>query len=115
MLVFPDFGNLRAWAADHSVSPDNLIADPAVHELYASELARINALIEIKYERVHRVVLADHEPSLDNGELTPSGKLVRKAVMDNFEHKINALFAPRPSAEVIAVPQESQRTVTSEA
>ncbi|HUU99238.1 MAG TPA: AMP-binding protein [Phycisphaerae bacterium] len=115
VLLFPDFGNLRTWATDHNVSPDNLLADPAVHELYASELARINALIEIKYERVHRAVLADHEPSLDNGELTPSGKLVRTAVMDNFEHNISALFAPRPSAEVIEVPQESQRTVTSEA
>ena len=107
VLVFPDFGNLRAWAADHNVSPDNLLSDPAVHALYASELARISALIEVKYERVRRAVLADHEPSLDNGELTPSGKLVRKAVLDNFEHKINALFAPRPSAEAIEVPQES--------
>jgi long-subunit acyl-CoA synthetase (AMP-forming) len=115
VLIFPDFGNLRAWAANHNVSADNLLADPAVHELYASELARINALIEVKYERVHRAVLADHEPSLDNGELTPSGKLVRTAVMDNFERKLSALFTPRASAAVIQVPKESQRTVKSEA
>ena len=114
-LIYPDFGNLRRWAADHDVAPENPLSDPAVLDLYASEIKRINLLIEIKYQRVKRAVLADRGPSLDNGELTPSGKLVRKVVLDSFKDKIDALFAPQPSAEVIEVPEESQRTVSSEA
>jgi len=115
VLIYPDFNNLSAWASDHGVAPDDLLNDPAVHDLFASELHRVNPRIEIKYERVRRAVLADRAPSLDNGELTPSGKLVRKAVLSNFSNKVDALFALQPSAEVIEVRQESQRTVSSEA
>ncbi|MGB2987598.1 MAG: AMP-binding protein, partial [Phycisphaerae bacterium] len=103
VLIYPDLANLHFWAADHDVDSDNLLNNPTVHELYASELERINPLIEIKYERVMRAVLADREPSLDNGELTPSGKLVRKMVLKNFKDKIEALFAPQPSPSVIEV------------
>ena len=115
VLIYPDFGSLQTWAAEHNVAPDDLLSAPAVRELYAAELERINPLIEIKYERVRRAVLADRSPSLENGELTPSGKLVRKAVLDNFESKVEGLLARLPSAEVIKIPQESQRTVGSEA
>jgi len=100
-LVYPDFRQLRTWAAEHGVDAANLLRDPTVRELYAAEIRRINPLIEIKYERVRRAVLAGREPSLENGELTPSGKLVRKTVLSNFKNEIAALFAPRPPAEVI--------------
>jgi long-chain acyl-CoA synthetase len=115
VLLYPDRRNLEFWAANHDVTSDQLPDDPRVRELYALELERINPMIEIKYQRVRRAVLADREPSLDSGELTPSGKLVRKIVLNNFKNKIDALFAPKPSAEIIQVQQESQRTVTSEA
>lgn len=115
VLIYPDFGNLRLWAADQNIVADELISHPAVLELYASELQRMNPMIEIKYQRVRRASLAHREASLDNGELTPSGKLVRKAVLNNFKDKVSALFAPKPPADVILVPQESQRTVASEA
>ena len=72
-------------------------------------------MIEVKYQRVHRAVLADHEPTLDNGELTPSGKLMRKTVLNNFKNRVDLLFATQPSADVIQVQPESQRMVTSEA
>jgi long-subunit acyl-CoA synthetase (AMP-forming) len=114
-LIYPDFANLESWAAEHNVVSDNLTADPAVRALYAAELERVNPLIDIKYERVRRAVLADRGPSLENGELTPSGKLVRKTVLDNFRGKVEGLLARLPSAEVIDVPQESKRTVGSEA
>ena len=115
VLIYPDFTQLGAWAAEHGVPPDRLLTDPAVHKLYATEIARINPQVEIKYERVRRAALAGRGPSLDNGELTPSGKLVRKIVLDNFKDKIAALFEPHPSAEVIEVQPETRRMVTSEA
>ena len=102
-LIYPDFRQLHAWAADQHLAPDNLLHDPAVRALYAAELRRINPLIEIKYERVRRAVLADREPTLENGELTPSGKLVRKVVVKNHKSEVEALFDPQPAAEVIEV------------
>ena len=114
-LIYADRENLRTWAADNNVSADRLLADPAVHDLYALEIERMNLLIEVKYQRVLRAVLADREPSLDNGELTPSGKLMRKVALNNYKVKIDSLFAAEPSADVIRIHKESQRMVASEA
>ena len=115
-LVYPDLGNLRDWAADRGVPPKNLLTDPAVRELYASELERINTLVEVKYQRIRRALLADREPSLSAGEMTPSAKLVRKTILANYEEQTDALFAPRPSEEIIEVPQQAQqRTASCEA
>ncbi|MBU0595347.1 AMP-binding protein, partial [Candidatus Bipolaricaulota bacterium] len=91
VLIYPDLGNLSAWAAERQIPPGDILTSPAARELYATELRRINPEIEIKYERVARAVLADHAPSLDNGELTPSGKLVRKIVVKDHRDKIDAL------------------------
>ena len=115
VLIYPDFSNLRGWASEHGVQSGGLLGDPAVHGLYASELERVNPMVDIKYERVRRAVLAERGPSMNNGELTPTGKLVRKTVEENFKDKIDALFAPYPPAEVIELHQESQRTVGSDA
>ncbi|MBU0716989.1 MAG: AMP-binding protein [Planctomycetes bacterium] len=114
-LIYPNMGELRSWAAGHGVPEDQLFAHRAVIELFASELERVNPMIEVKYQRVRRAVLADHEPTLDNGELTPSGKLMRKAVLNNSKDKVDALFAPQPSSEIIQVHPEAQRKVTSDA
>ncbi|MFH1418002.1 MAG: AMP-binding protein [Planctomycetota bacterium] len=114
ILIYPDFERLGAWAAKRGIPADELTTNPRVRALYATELVRVNPSIEIKYERVRRAVLADREPSLENGELTPSGKLVRKAVLSHFKDNIEALFAPEPDAEVIVLEQEPRRKVASE-
>ena len=113
-LLYADLRNLRFWAANHDVREAGMLEHPAVLELFACELLRVNPLIEIKYQRVRRAVLADREPSLENGELTPSGKLVRKVVRGHYKDRIEALFAAGGGPGVIDVPQESERTVTSE-
>ena len=113
-LLYPNLRELHLWAANHDVSGENLLTHPAILELYVSELERINPLIEVRYQQIQRAVLADHEPSLENGELTPSGKLMRKAVMNNFRGKIDALFAPQPEAGMVVVEHQTQRMVGSE-
>lgn len=102
-LLFPDFGRLREWAAHNGVPAEKLTSHPAVKALYAVELRRINPLIEVKYQRIRRAALADQEPSAARGELTPSGKLVRRAVCDNYKRKIDALFLPEVGEDVIEV------------
>ena len=110
-LIYPDFTRLREWARERGIPPEGLITNPAVRELYVSQIERINALIEVKFQRIRRVTLAGREPSLADGELTPSGKIVRKAVIEAHGGKIDALFASRPSDEVIEIEQrELQRT-----
>jgi long-chain acyl-CoA synthetase len=102
-LLFPDFPRLEAWAAQCGIAADRLLADPRVRELFAAELRRVNPLIEVKYQRVRRAALAEQEPSAARGEVTPSGKLVRRAVLDNYKPRLDALFAVEPPPEVIEI------------
>ncbi|MHC4101724.1 MAG: AMP-binding protein [Planctomycetota bacterium] len=105
-LICPDFGRLRAWAERKGVSGDRLTEQPAVRELYAAELARINPLIEVKYQRIKRAVLGDHVPSLERGEVTPSGKIVRRRVCDIYKHELEELFKPQPADCVVQITEE---------
>jgi long-subunit acyl-CoA synthetase (AMP-forming) len=102
-VVFPAMTLLREWAEQRGVASKNLVEAPAVKELLADELARVSRQIEVKYQRVRRAVLIAEEPSLTNGELTPSGKVVRRAVMDHHADKIAELFSTHPDEDVIEV------------
>jgi long-chain acyl-CoA synthetase len=105
-LICPDFGRLREWAERKGVPDDRLTEHPAVRELYAAELARINPLIEVKYQRIKRAVLGDHVPSLERGEVTPSGKIVRRRVCDVYKHELEELFKPHPADCVVQITEE---------
>jgi long-subunit acyl-CoA synthetase (AMP-forming) len=105
-LVFPDFARLQVWADEQGIHAPVLTADPTIRELFASEVARINPRIEVKYQRVRRVILAGREPSLERGELTPSTKIVRQRVFDSFKHEIEELFKASPSDLVIEIQEQ---------
>lgn len=104
-LLFPDFSRIREWALEQSIPEESLAGHPAVRELFAGELERVNLLIDPKYQRIRRAVLADREPSLERGELTPSSKIVRRAVLEAFKVIVDAMFEVPPGAEVIDVPE----------
>jgi long-subunit acyl-CoA synthetase (AMP-forming) len=108
-VIYPDMARLREWAKRRGIQCDNLLDAPEVRELFATEVAGVNPLIEVKYQRVRRIVLADEEPSIAAGELTPSGKIVRESVISRYRDKIEAMFAATPDACVIEV-GELQRT-----
>jgi len=109
VLIYPDFSRLRAWAQEHDIQDDNLVNLPAVRALYAAELSRINPMIEVKYQRIRRAVLAASEPSLETGELTATGKIARRSVINNHKRDLEELFSLEPNGSVIEV-GELQRT-----
>jgi len=110
-LIYPATSALSDWAAEHGITSGNLLEDPAVRDLYAEELARLNNMIEVKYQRLQRAILTDREPTLANGELTPSGKIVRKAVIDHHKDAIDDLFKAQPRGQVIVIQQPQLQKV----
>ncbi len=104
-LVYPAMSALTQWAAEQGIETDDLLSDPEVRALMGAEVGRLNALIEVKFQRIHRVILTDREPTLANGELTPSGKLVRKTVIANHKTVLDDLFADASSDRVIQIRQ----------
>jgi long-chain acyl-CoA synthetase len=110
VILYPNWSQLRIWATERGISYDALIQHPAVRDLFADELARLNSLIEVKYQRIRRALLTNREPSLERGELTPSGKLVRKMILNNYQREIEAMFSHDPPEGVIDLPQLETRS-----
>ena len=102
-LIYPNFSRLKEWAQERGMTTGSLTEEPEVRALFAAEIDRVNPKIEVKYQRVRRVVLADRAPSLERGELTPSAKIVRARVFDSFKHEFDELFKPSPSEWVIEI------------
>jgi len=46
-----------------------------------------------RWEQVKRFAIIDRELTVEAGDLTPSLKLKRKVVVDNFHDRIDALYA----------------------
>ncbi len=110
-LIYPATDELQKWASEHGIENGDPISNAAVRDFYATEIDRLNAHIEVKYQRIQRIVLTDREPTLACGELTPSGKLVRKAVIATHRDLLDDLFSQKPSDRVIVVRQgQLQRT-----
>jgi long-chain acyl-CoA synthetase len=110
-LIFPDLPRLQEWAGAHGITGSPLVEQPAVRKLFQGELTRINPLIDVKYQRIGRAALAAHELSLERGELTPSGKIVRRRVCDTYKRHIDSLFVAQPPNTVIEISEpQLQRT-----
>ena len=110
-LISPDHARLQEWAEENGIQSESLTEEPAVRELFMNELTRVNSLIEVKFQRVRRAALIDRELTLAGGELTPSGKVVRKAVISNYKGLIAKLFDAEAADDVIEIQQRQlQRT-----
>ncbi len=57
-------------------------------------IAELNRSIVEKYQRIRKVMLIDHELSIENGELTPSLKLSPGTVANVFKAHIESLYDP---------------------
>lgn len=114
-MVFVDRARLLEWATERGidVGGGSLLAHPAVRELIAAEIARINPMIEVKYQRIARFVLVDRDLSLERGELTPSGKVCRDRICEGCRREIEMLFAEDAPEGVVAIePPMSAATLT---
>ena len=93
-LVVPDFEYLKKWAADNGIDTSDtqaLLANEKVRDLYVAELKKTQANVK-GYERVRDFVLEDDEFSPENGMLTPSLKIKRRAVMAKYGDQIDDMY-----------------------
>ncbi|MEN8041284.1 MAG: long-chain fatty acid--CoA ligase [Actinomycetota bacterium] len=93
-VVIPDMEYLEAWAKEHDLDAsdlDALLEDAKVKELFKTEINRGQSSIK-HYERVRDFVLDGEEFTPENGMLTPSLKVKRRAVMERFGDDIDAMY-----------------------
>jgi long-chain acyl-CoA synthetase len=93
-LVALDGEAITEWAGKHGLAGESLadIAhDERMCKLIAGYIDRLNVELN-RWEQIKKFVLIDRELSVEAGDLTPSIKLRRKAVIDKFADRLAALY-----------------------
>jgi len=105
VIIAPHFPLLEDWArANHITysSREELVANLKVKALYESIVSEVNRGLA-RYETLKRVLLVPEEFTADNGTLTPTMKLRRRAIEERYRKRISELYE---EAEVSAVVKE---------
>ncbi len=93
-LIVPDFEQLEKWAKFKNIAYTNhaqLLTLPEVKAKMDREV--LEPLADLaQYERPKKVLLIEHEFSIDNGMLTPSLKVKRRAVDEHYKAEIDAMY-----------------------
>lgn len=100
-LIVPDFAHLKTWAREHEVEtrePEELAKLPAVHKLIKKEIDRLTTDLA-DFEKVRRFAILTQEFSQERDELTPTLKIKRRIVAQNYAEEIQKLYMGRGASE----------------
>jgi long-chain acyl-CoA synthetase len=90
-LVIPDADAVRGWASKQGVAMQDLARDEQVRQLIRDEIEVLSK--ELKgYERVQNFIVALEDFTTDNGMLTPTLKLKRRAVLERYGTQLDDLY-----------------------
>ncbi len=102
LLVVPNFDQLERWATYKQLAFANhrgLIRLPEVQAKMEREaLKTLGGLA--KFEMPKKVLLLEHDFSIENGDLTPTLKVRRRIVEQKYQRQIDALYAEGPPVMV---------------
>ena len=93
-LVSLDADSIREWAADNGMGEKSfgeIARDSTTREMVSGYVEQLNKGLN-RWEQVKRFSIIDRELTVEAGDLTPSLKLKRKAVVDNFHDSIDTLY-----------------------
>ncbi len=94
VLIAPNFAVLEDWARQNEVvftSRRELVGDPRVQRLYEDIVNVLNQNLA-RFEQLKKVLLVADEFSADDGTLTASLKLRRRAVTDRYRRMIDEMY-----------------------
>jgi len=92
-LITLDPVEIEKWAADQGLGaePAALAADPRVRELVAGIVDDVNR-DRSRFEQIKRFAILPRDFEMERGEVTPTLKLRRRVVLDNFADEVAALY-----------------------
>jgi long-chain acyl-CoA synthetase len=103
-LLVPEFDHLKGWAAKNGVhvgdigDVGDLLRDPRVRDLYAAEVAKVNAHLP-GFEKIVAWDLLPSEWTLETGELTPTQKVKRRVINQKYGEVIDRLYAEAEASQ----------------
>ena len=102
VLIAPYFPLLEDWARNNQIpfsSRADLVADPKVQGLYEGIIEELNANLA-RFEKLKKVMLIAEEFSPENGTLTHTMKVRRRAVEDRYRAHIDELYSQADAVPV---------------
>ena len=93
-LIVPDFAALDRRLRDLGRPPaprEELVERPDVVALYEEIVEALNQELS-QFERIKKVRLLPREFTIDSGELTPTLKIRRKTIEQNWQEEIEAIY-----------------------
>lgn len=94
VLISPNFAALEDWAHQQGIqfqSRQELVADSRVIALYAEIVREVNGSLA-NFESLKRFRLVPEEWTQESGELTPSMKLKRRTITEQYAALIDGLY-----------------------
>ena len=93
-LVTLDPDAITDWAKENGVSGDysEIVASDACRTMVGGYVEQLNAQLN-RWETIKKWELLDHDLSVESGELTPSMKVKRNVVEDNYAELIDSFYA----------------------
>lgn len=93
-LVVPSFMQLEEWAKSQNISdisPHALVQNPKVVALLENEVQKLNGNFG-QWEQIKRIKLLPEEWTIEGGELTPTLKVKRKIISEQYSKEIDEIY-----------------------
>ena len=69
-----------------------IVASPDMHDVISADVDELNSKLN-RWETIKKFAILDHDLSVESGELTPSLKLKRKVVEENYREILDGFYA----------------------
>jgi long-chain acyl-CoA synthetase len=93
-LVTLDPDAITAWAADNGMAGKSyaeIVTSPEAHALVQGYIDELNAGLN-RWETIKKFTILDHDLTVEDGDLTPSMKLRRKAVTEKYLGDLDGMY-----------------------
>jgi long-chain acyl-CoA synthetase len=93
-LIVPDFDAIREYADENDIpygKPEELVRTREIYEIIERDMLQVQKKLA-NFEKVRKFTLLDKPFSLENGEVTPSLKIRRKAVEERYGSLIEEMY-----------------------
>jgi long-chain acyl-CoA synthetase len=94
-LIVPDWEQIRSYVGLKGIeaeTPAELCRHPRIIDLFERQVAQFTAELA-QYERVKRIILLEHEFTIEGGELTPTLKVKRRVIDEKYRDVIASLYS----------------------
>jgi long-chain acyl-CoA synthetase len=93
-LITLDPDAMVDWAKEHDVPGDyaEIVASDACQKMVGEYVDELNARVN-RWETIKKWKVLDHDLSVETGELTPSMKVKRNVVEDNYAELIDSFYS----------------------